>query len=229
MSHEPWVLWPEGEAPAGGWPMLLFLHGMGEAAWTERDGEPSEQGPDVLLAHGSPVSLFRSKDARVKTLWQSFVLIAPQAFNDEGLIGEWDWSHPGIRRRVIAAVEQVGRSGKVDTVRLSAVGYSRGGAGVYRFEVPPGYLQFRKIASIDAQDLWDLPAAVSRQREVRAYYAPSTYEEIRLAHEAAEKLHGKATPPVSVIARAQKGNADQSHAAMSQVFAEDELYRWLLG
>jgi hypothetical protein len=231
MAHEPWLLWPEGEPPPGGFPLLVFLHGMGEAAWTERGGEPLEQGPDALLANGTPVALFRSRDARVPTLWQSFVLLAPQAFNDEGLVADWDWSHPGIKRRVIAEVEQISRGGKVNMARLCAVGFSRGGAGVYRFDAGtgPSPLPFRKIASVDAQDLWDLRAAVERQREVRAYYAPSTYEDIRRQHEAAEKVHGKSTPPVSLIARPQKGNADQSHAAIGrQVLAEDDLYRWLL-
>ena len=113
--------------------------------------------------------------------------------------------------------------------RLSAIGYSRGGRGCFRLDASTGALQFRKIASVDAQGLDELPVAVQRKREVRAYYAPTTYEVIRVAHQAAEKAHGKATPPISLITRPQSGSDDQAHAAIcSQVFAEDELYRWLL-
>jgi hypothetical protein len=229
MKHDTWVLWPEGEPPSGGWPVLLFLHGQGEAAWIDNRGDAVEQGPDALLAHGSPVALYRKKDARVPTLWQSFVLIAPQALNDVGVIGWWDWSTAGINQRVAADVEQVLRSGKVNTARLSATGYSRGGRGCFRLDASAGSLQFRKIASVDAQGLDELPAAVKRKREVRAYYGPTTYEVIRVAHQAAEKTHGKATPPISIIARPQSANEDQAHAAIcSQVYAEDDLYRWLL-
>jgi hypothetical protein len=229
MKHDPWVLWPEGEPPTGGWPVLLFLHGQGEAAWIENRGDAVEQGPDALFAHGSPVALHRKRDARVPTLWQSFVLIAPQALNDVGVIGWWDWSTAGINQRVAADVEQVLKSGKVNTARLSALGYSRGGRGCFRLDASAGPLQFRKIASIDAQGLDELPAAVRRKREVRAYYGPTTYEVIRVAHQAAEKVHGKATPPISIITRPQGGNEDQAHAAIgAQVFAEEELYRWLL-
>jgi hypothetical protein len=229
MRHDPWVLWPEAEPPAGGWPVLLFLHGQGEAAWTENRGEPVEHGPDALLAHGSPVALYRAKDARVKTLWQNFVLIAPQALNEVGIVADWHWSNPGIRQRLAADVEQVVRSRKVNTSRMSSIGFSRGGWGCFQLDGSTELLQFRKIASVDAQALDELPAAVRRKREVRAYYAPSTYEVIRAAHEAAEKVHGKATPPINLITRPQKGSDDQAHAAIgTQVFSEDELYRWLL-
>lgn len=229
MRHDTWVLWPEGDPPAGGWPVLLFLHGQGEAAWIEDRGEPVEHGPDAVLAHGSPVALYRKKDARVPTLWQSFVLVAPQALNDVGVVGWWDWSTAGIAKRVADDVEQVLKSGKANAARLVATGYSRGGRGCFRLDASTGPLQFRKIASVDAQGLDELPAAVRRKREVRAYYGPTTYEVIRVAHQAAEKVHGKATPPISLITRPQSGGEDQSHAAIcSQVFAEDELYRWLL-
>lgn len=229
MRHDTWVLWPEADSPPGGFPVLLFLHGQGEAAWTENRGEPVEQGPDALLAHGSPVALYRKKDARVPTLWQSFVLLAPQAVNDVGVVGWWDWTNAGIAKRLTADVEQLLKSGKVNPARVSATGYSRGGRGCFRLDASTGPLQFRKIASVDAQGLDALPAAVQRKREVRAYYGPTTYEVIRVAHQAAEKVYGKARPPVSIITRPQSGNEDRSHAAIcAQVFAEDELYAWLL-
>jgi hypothetical protein len=229
MSHETWVLWPAAEPPANGWPILLFLHGQGEAAWKEERGEVIEQGPDALLVHNSPVALYRAKDARVKTLWESFVLVAPQALNEVGVVGWWDWSEPEIKRRVAADVERVVAGGKANAKRVCATGFSRGGRGCFRLDASAGPLQFRKIAAVDAQELDALPAVVQRRREVRAYYAPSTYRGIADAHLAAEKLHGRATPPVSIMATPQTGRDGEAHTAIgARMFLEDELYQWLL-
>jgi hypothetical protein len=229
MGHEPWVLWPEGEPPAGGWPVLLFLHGQGESAWKEEGDAALEQGPNALVAHGSPVALYRAKDSRVKTLWQSFVLIAPQALNTDGVVRWWDWSEPAISQRVGSEVDSVLKTGKANAKRISATGFSRGGRGVYRLDSSSGPLQFRKLASVDAQGLDELAAAVKRGREVRAYYGPTTYDVIRDAHLAAEKVYGKATPPVSLIQRPQRGRDDEAHIGIcTQVYAEDDLYAWLL-
>ena len=229
MTHDPWVLWPAGAPPAGGWPMLLFLHGQGEAAWLDEAGREREHGPDALLAHGSPVALHQARDPRVPTLWQSFVLVAPQAFNDVGRVPYWRWTEPGISKRVAAEVERVLATGKVNAQRISAAGFSRGGMGCFQLDANSGPLQFRKIATADAQSLDDLPAAVQRGREVRAYYGTTTYQGMRDQHRAAEKLHGRATPPVSIIALEQSGNEDQAHIGLCpRVFAQDELYRWLL-
>lgn len=229
LNHDTWVLWPAGDPPAGGWPILLFLHGQGEAAWKEDAGQAIEQGPDALMVHNSPVALYRAKDSRVKTLWQSFVLIAPQALNEVGVVRWWDWSEADIKKRVAADVERVAASGRANGARLSATGFSRGGRGCFRLDSSTGPLQFRKIAAVDAQGLDALPAVVQRRREVRAYYAPSSYEGIRDAHQAAEKTHGKARPPISIIARPQPGRDGGAHTQIgSQLFLEDELYGWLL-
>jgi hypothetical protein len=208
---------------------LLFLHGTGEATWREEGDGAVEQGPDALLRHHSPVALHRARDARVKTLWQSFVLIAPQAFNPVGVVPWWDWADAENKKRVVAEVEGVLRTGKANGARLCATGFSKGGRGCYRLDASEGPLQFRKIATVDAQELDALPAAVQRGREVRAYYAPSTFEVIRDRHLAMEKVHGKAKPPVSIIARPQSARDGDAHGAVcSDVYQDDELYRWLL-
>jgi hypothetical protein len=157
------------------------------------------------------------------------VLLAPQAVNDVGLVPYWRWHEPGISKRVAAAVERVLATGKVNAERSSAAGFSRGGMACYQLDSSTGPLQFRRIATADSQSLEYLPAVVARGREVRAYYAPTTYEGIAQEHRAAEKQHGKGTPPVSILARPQSGSNDQAHIALCpRVFGEDELYRWLL-
>jgi hypothetical protein len=222
-------LWPEGEPPAGGWPLLLFLHGMGEAAWKEEQGRVTEQGPVAVTALGSPVALYRAKDERVPSLWQKFALVAPQAFNNTGLVGSWNWDQPELARRVGVEVDRVIQTGKVDRTHISATGFSRGGYGCYALDSSEPPLQFRRIASVDAQSLDGLTEVVKRGREVRAYYGPTTRPRIRDAHLAAEKVYGTAKPPVSIIPRPQPGRDYEAHATIcASVYAEDELYRWLL-
>lgn len=227
MKHEPWVLWPDGAPPPGGWPVLVFLHGEGEAAWIDY-GQLREQGPEALEAHDSPVALHRKRDPRVPTLWKNFVLIAPQAFNTTGFALAWHWGQEPIKARVAADVERVLQSGKVDRNRVLVTGFSRGGQGCYALDADAGPLQFKRIASVDAQDLNALFAVVARQRKVRAYYTPASYEVIREFHEGAAKAQGNGEW-VSFIPRPQSGSADEAHGALcKQVYGEDELYRWLL-
>ncbi len=229
LAHEPWMLWPTGNPPPGGWPLLLFLHGQGEAAWVVYDDKESEQGPDAVLAHGAPPALHRARDPRVKTLWENFVLLAPQAVNDEGLARYWRWGDASVKRRVAAEVEKVLASGKVNPERLSVAGFSRGGLGCLQLDSSAGPLQFRKLVTVDAQSLEGLRATADRQREARIYYSRSTFEDILAPHLAEEKAYGKDTPPIRFIATDVAGKDGDAHIAMcARVFGEDELYRWLL-
>lgn len=229
LKHETWVLWPDGTPPAGGWPVLLFFHGQGEAAWVDDGGDGIEQGPEAVLAHHSPVALHRARDPRVPTLWQSFVLVAPQAFNDKGVIRWWNWAEASIKQRVVHDVELVLQSGRVNRERLSATGFSRGGRACFQLDAESGPLQMKRIASVDAQELDALAAAVARKRDVRVYYSPNTYSDIAERHATAAKAMA-GTPSVTFMPRPQRGKDDAVHLAMcEQVYAEDELYRWLLG
>jgi len=193
------------------------------------DGEREvEQGPESVMAHGSPAALYRARDARVATLWQSFVLVAPQAVNDEGLVRYWRWGDAKVKERVVAEVEQVLAGGKVNRERVYGAGFSRGGLGCYQLD-GVGSLQCRKIVTADAQSLEGLEAAAARHREVRAYYARSTYSDILAPHVAAQKLYGSNAQRVSVIPTDVRGKDGDAHIGMcSHVFANDEVYRWLL-
>jgi hypothetical protein len=229
MSHDPWVLWPAGEPPVGGWPTILFLHGQGEAAWILEGDREVELGPARVLEHGSPPALYRARDPRVKTLWENFVLIAPQAVNDEGVVRYWRWGDAAVKRRVAAELEKVFATGRVNQQCLYAAGFSRGGLGCLELDSSAGPLQFRKIVTADAQSLDGLAAAAERRREVRAYYARSTYPAIAAHHVTAEKTYGKATPPISIIATELSRNEGEAHLEMcSRTFAQDDVYRWLL-
>jgi predicted esterase len=229
LRHEPWVLWPQGDAPAGGWPAILFLHGQGEAAWTLDGNREREQGPEAVLAHGSPASLHRARDPRVKTLWENFVLVAPQAVNDQGLVRYWRWGDAGIKHRVATELQQVLATGKVNAARLCVAGFSRGGLGCFELDASAEPLQFRKIVAADAQSLDGLSAAAQRKRDVRVYYARSTYADILAPHLAAEQVYGQRTPPISIIATELGSKEGEAHIEMcSRIFGDDEVYRWLL-
>jgi predicted esterase len=229
MGHEPWVLWPSGEPPQGGRPVVLFLHGQGEAAWVVNDDRETEQGRDAVLAHQSPAALHRARDARVKTLWENFVVVAPQAVNDQGLARYWRWSDESVKRRVAAEVEQVLASGKVNAARLCAAGFSRGGLGVIQLDSSAVPLKFRKIVTADAPALDDLQAVAARHHEARIYYARTTFEDILGPHLAAEKAFAASAPQVSFLPTDVSGKDGDAHIAMcSKVFTNDEVYRWLL-
>lgn len=231
LGHAPWVLWPSAAPPTGGFPALVFLHGQGEAAWT-LDGQEREveQGPDSVLSHGAPPALHRARDPRVRTLWESFVVIAPQAVNDAGNVRYWRWGDEGVKRRVVTDVEQVLATGKVNRERVYVAGFSRGGLGCLQLDSGAGPLQFRKIVTADAQSLDGLSGVVERGRELRAYYARTTYEGILAAHVEAEKTYGARKPPVSFLATDVSGKDGDAHLSLcSRVFGDDELYRWLLG
>ncbi|RYZ07458.1 MAG: hypothetical protein EOO73_12470 [Myxococcales bacterium] len=231
LKHEPWVLWPSGEPPAGGWPILLFLHGQGEAAWVV-DGDAqteTEHGPEAVLAHESPAALHRAHDPRVQTLWERFVVVAPQAVNDQGLARYWRWQDDWVKRRVLADMEKVLATGRANPERLYACGFSRGGVGVLQLDSSSGPLQFRKIVTADAQALTDLRAVADRRREVRVYYARSTFQDILGPHVEAERAFAGAAPQVTFIPTEVSGRDGDAHIAMcSKVFANDEVYRWLL-
>lgn len=229
LGHEPWVLWPSGEPPPGGWPVLLFLHGQGEAAWVVDGDRETEHGPDAVLAHESPPSLHRARDPRVKTLWENFVVVAPQAVNDQALARYWRWSDEWVKRRVVAEVEKVLASGKANAARMCAAGFSRGGLGVLQLDASDGPLQFRKIVTADAQALDELQAVADRRREVRIYYARTTFSDILGPHLTAEKAFAPAAPQVSFLPTGVSGKDGDAHIAMcSKVFTNDEVYRWLL-
>lgn len=231
LGHDPWVLWPSGAAPAGGFPAIVYLHGQGEAAWViDAQEREVEQGPDSVLAHGAPPALHRARDPRVRSLWENFVVIAPQAENDAGNVRDWSWKDEGVKRKAVAHLEQVLNTGKLNRERVYLTGFSRGGLGCYQLDSDAAPLSFRKIVSVDAQSLEGLTGVAQRGREVRAYYARSTFEDILARHVTAEKTYGARKPPISFIATDVKGKDGEAHGAVcARVFADDELYRWLLG
>ena len=106
---------PDGKAPSGGWPLLLFLHGYGEC------GEDLEK----VKKHGPP-KLVASFDSLARC-----VIVSPQCPRNS-----W-WRVDALK----ALVEEVidGR-GDIDHRRLYVTGLSMGGYGIWSFiSHHPGY------------------------------------------------------------------------------------------
>ncbi|MEE2686330.1 MAG: prolyl oligopeptidase family serine peptidase [Planctomycetota bacterium] len=99
---------PEGRAPRGGWPLLLFLHGYGEC------GEDLEK----VKKHGPPKLV-----ARFDSLARC-VIVSPQCPRNS-----W-WRVEALK----AVVEEViDDRGDIDRRRLYVTGLSMGGYGIWSF------------------------------------------------------------------------------------------------
>jgi predicted peptidase len=100
---------PRGEAPAAGWPLILFLHGAGERG---RDG--------LLQTQVGLGAAIRRHVSRFPCL-----TVFPQ------ISGGRSWSRPDMAAMAMACLEQACQSDAVDRQRLYLVGNSMGGTGVW--------------------------------------------------------------------------------------------------
>jgi predicted peptidase len=100
---------PRGEAPAAGWPLILFLHGAGERG---RDG--------LLQTQVGLGAAIRRNASRFPCL-----AVFPQ------VSGGRYWSRPDMAAMALACLEQTCQNEEVDRQRLYLVGNSMGGTGVW--------------------------------------------------------------------------------------------------
>ena len=102
-----WLHVPESDAPEGGWPLLLFLHGAGE------------RGTDLrsVKVHGPPRLV-----GKVKQL-KGAVVISPQCPSD-------GWWRPEVVKALLDEVLK-SQGEKVDRRRLYCTGLSMGGYGTW--------------------------------------------------------------------------------------------------
>ncbi len=99
---------PEGDAPKGGWPLLLFLHGYGEC------GDEIEK----VKKHGPP------KLIESFPLLQQCVIVSPQCPPNS-----W-WRVDALHALVGELVEE---RGDIDRSRFYVTGLSMGGYGIWSF------------------------------------------------------------------------------------------------
>lgn len=178
------------------WPLLVFLHGAGE------------RGHDLkkVKAHGPPKLIEQGKDL-------PFLIVSPQCPEDN-----W-W--PGMEREVIALVDEMIDTHKVDTSRVFLTGLSMGGYGTWA--IGCSYPQrFSAIVPICGGGR-PFRAGSLKEVPVWAFHGAKDpvvpLEESEQMVEAVNKAGGSAK--LTVYPNAQ-------HDSWTQTYDNPELYDWLL-
>jgi hypothetical protein len=135
--------------PVAGQPVLLFLHGIGEAF---RNENIRSSGIRHLLRQGVPRLLLHPEEAleaEHPLMRGAFAVVAPQLPDRET-----PWHQPGHVGQIRRAIDAVGP--EADR-KLYIVGFSKGGRAAFQFA---GDLQPRAIVSIDASPMSKDPAVI---------------------------------------------------------------------
>lgn len=107
------------------WPLILFLHGAGERGtniWlVSVHGPPKLVKPVVPAAKGETDEQRRQREAASKMLSENFIVVSPQCPADT----RWD------NDTVLALLDHITASHKVDTSRVYLTGLSMGGFGTW--------------------------------------------------------------------------------------------------
>lgn len=105
------------------WPLILFLHGSGERGsdvWkVSIHGPPKLVKPVVPPANGETEVQRTQREAASKILSENFIVVSPQCPAD----GRWD------NDTLLALLDHITTSQKVDTGRVYLTGLSMGGFG----------------------------------------------------------------------------------------------------
>ncbi len=111
-----WVSIPAGTPPEGRWPLILFLHGLGERG----------DDPKRTLIHGV------TKELGVKGRSLPFVVLGPQCprLESEGASPSM-W--PSVRDEILGLADALIAEGLVDPERQYLTGLSMGGHGAWDF------------------------------------------------------------------------------------------------
>ncbi len=192
---------PRGDAPAAGWPLVLFLHGSGE------------RGDDLarILRHGPPRLVEEGSEF-------PFLLASPQC--PQGTV--WHRLLPALER----ALDAVSSEERVDPERVYLTGLSMGGYGCWHLAArrPERYAALVPICGGGlASHGFPARARVLRELAVWAFHGEldegvRPEETIRLVEEL-RACGGRATLTVY---------PGVGHDSWTQTYENPELYRWLL-
>ena len=199
---------PEGyEASQEKFPVIVFLHGAGEAG---TDG-------NAVFAHGPAAELQRQGPSSAFNKKFPFVLICPQCPPR----GE-RWDQPVMLKAILALIDDVGKKVRLDPDRQYITGLSMGGKGTWllAMEAPT---RFAAIAPL-AADTMDVDGAAKLKKI--AIWAIVGAEDFGGAVEANQKM-------VAAI-QAAGGNAkvtvvpNEGHFVWPRFYSDPSFYDWFL-
>jgi predicted esterase len=229
---------PMGAQPP--WPVLLFLHGIGEATWNFSNNRWIYQPINAVKAHGSPPELCATRNAGVQALLDSFIVVSPQypyfPNQNQRPSGQrnWQWSSQvnAINEILDIVINEFG--GNRD--RIYATGFSRGGSGAL------GISQRCPISKLVLVDSESFPLALPPIPTWVHYGGQLTLKNIVVAHQPiVNQLGGRfvaVAPNQPAPQRADPLFTDWGHnrgsnignhtATCSSAYSDAWIYDWLL-
>lgn len=203
------------------WPVILFLHGVGER------GNDGVLPTDVGIAHAIRLNASRFP----------FIIVIPQCRNDKR------WIHPDMQAQALAALEQSIREFHGDRDRLYLTGLSMGGYGTWNMTAthPGKFAAYVPICGgiFGPPKTPDARVSLAADPNVSDPYAETAK---RIGSTPIWIFHGGADDTVPVdesrkmakALRAAKANVRYTeypgvgHNSWDKAYAEPELVPWLL-
>ena len=233
---------PPGNPPPGGWPILLFTHGIGESSYSK---EWKPQTLDQVKVHGSPADLCAKKPANLQTLLSSFIVISPQfpvvldkqrRAQEKRPSFQWEQRVDSIRLIIEAAVKNLNGNRN----KIYGAGFSRGGWGA--LELSRRLQKPYKIAKLILVDSERVPNTKPKIPTWIHYAGPQTITNIVKEHAGVVEKSGKGTwvkaPPGTPLPDGDylftNRNLNfpeqfQNHTETSrETFSDSRIYEWLL-
>lgn len=179
------------------WPLMLFLHGSGE------------RGKDIEMVkrHGPPKLIGEGREFE-------FVVVSPQCPDNE------DWTNDVL----IALVDEIVRSYRIDEVRVYLTGLSMGGWGTWNLalEYPE---RFAAIAPICARTDRNNPAKASRLTDIPIWVFHGALDNVVPITES-----GRIVEALRVAGANVKFTVypEAGHDSWTETYNNADFYRWLL-
>ena len=178
------------------WPLMVFLHGAGE------------RGSDLekVKVHGPPKLIEEGKDL-------PFIIVSPQCPNDQ-----W-W--PGLEREVIALVDEMIDTYKVDKSRVYLTGLSMGGYGTWAI----GCSYPKRFAALVPICGGGRPFRASALKDVPVWAFHGAKDPVVPLQESRQMVHA---------VTAAGGDAqltvypEAEHDSWTQTYANPRVYEWML-
>jgi predicted peptidase len=206
--------------PARKWPVLLFLHGIGErgnAPWVVAKNGPPRLLKGIERRRGS---FRRHSDTAADLLAENFIVVSPQC--PEGVM--WD---PDT---LLALLDEVAATQRVDPRRVYLTGLSMGGYGTWALAIQNPE-RFAAAVPVCGGGLGVSAMALSPRRKALLRRLP-----FWAFHGAKDRIVPLAASEEMVSALRENGvkqvkftvYPDAGHDSWTETYANPGLYTWLL-